>query len=82
LNFVEPWLRAMFGYLGLENMQFILVDGTAKVKTGECDREASLSPHIEAIRALFFRDPLFATNTVVGQGDPQAGWAACGVILH
>jgi FMN-dependent NADH-azoreductase len=53
LNFVEPWLRAIFGYLGLENMQFLLVDSTAKVKTGECDREAFLSPHIEAIRALF-----------------------------
>jgi FMN-dependent NADH-azoreductase len=53
LNFLEPWLRAMFGYLGVENMQFIFVDGTAKVKAGECDREAFLWPHIEAIRTRF-----------------------------
>lgn len=53
LNYIEPWLRSMFGYLGVQKMQFILADGTAKVKAGECDRERFLAPHIEAIRELF-----------------------------
>ena len=28
-NYLVPWLRTLFGFLGLEEMQFILADGTS-----------------------------------------------------
>ena len=52
-NFVQPWLRTLFGYLGVNQMQFILADGAAAPRYGRMDLETFLAPHIEAIRALF-----------------------------
>ena len=52
-NYVEPWLRTLFGNLGVSHMQVIFVDGTAATKYGKVDRAAFLAPHIEAIHGLF-----------------------------
>lgn len=54
-DFIEPWLRNMFAYLGMseENMRFILADGTARLRNGLVDKAAFFAPHIEAIDALF-----------------------------
>ncbi|HTA53072.1 MAG TPA: NAD(P)H-dependent oxidoreductase [Candidatus Acidoferrum sp.] len=52
-NYVEPWLRTLFGRLGVTNMHFILADGTLGTKSGTVDRAAFLAPHIDAIQALF-----------------------------
>ncbi|MGZ2748098.1 FMN-dependent NADH-azoreductase [Burkholderia stagnalis] len=52
-NFIEPWLRTLFGYLGVEDMRFVLADGAADVFTGKVDSAAFLSPHLDAVRALF-----------------------------
>lgn len=52
-NYLEPWLKTFFGYLGVRDMQFVFADGTAGVKYGKVDREAFLAPHIEAVRSLF-----------------------------
>lgn len=52
-NYLEPWLRTLFGSLGIKDMQFILVDGTRDTNKGKVDRAVFLAPHIEAIRALF-----------------------------
>jgi FMN-dependent NADH-azoreductase len=51
-NYLEPWLRTMFGYLGIQQMHFILADGAADVKNGKLDREVFLAPHIDAIHSL------------------------------
>jgi FMN-dependent NADH-azoreductase len=51
-NYVEPWLRTLFGGLGMTNMHFIFADGTAEAKSGKVDRAAFLAPHLEAIQAL------------------------------
>lgn len=53
LNYLEPWLRTYFGYLGIQQMQFILADGAVNVLQGKIDRSAFLAPHIEAIQSLF-----------------------------
>lgn len=52
-NHLEPWLRTFFGNLGVRNMQFVLVDGTADVRYGKIDRAAFLAPHMEAMPSLF-----------------------------
>lgn len=49
---VEPWLRTLFGGLGVTDMHFVFVDATVAPLTGKVDREAFLAPHIEAIHAL------------------------------
>jgi FMN-dependent NADH-azoreductase len=50
---VVPWLRTLFGGLGLTNMHFIFADGTVDTKSGEVDRAAFLAPHILEIQELF-----------------------------
>jgi FMN-dependent NADH-azoreductase len=52
-NYLVPWLRTVFGSLGMNDMQFVIADGTKRVHSGELDRAIFLVPHLEAIRALF-----------------------------
>jgi FMN-dependent NADH-azoreductase len=51
-NYVEAWIRTLFGNLGVTDMHFILVDGTVKAKSGKVDRTSFLAPHIGAIQGL------------------------------
>jgi FMN-dependent NADH-azoreductase len=51
-NFVEPWLRMLFAYLGVVNQRFVLADGAIDVLTGKTAPETFLAPHLEAVRAL------------------------------
>jgi FMN-dependent NADH-azoreductase len=51
--YVEPWLRTLFGRLGVRNLHFVFADGTVETKSGKIDGAAFLAPHIEAIQALF-----------------------------
>ena len=52
-NYLVPWLRTLFGYLGVKDTRFIVADGSAEVIKGNLDRETFLAPHIEAIHGLF-----------------------------
>jgi FMN-dependent NADH-azoreductase len=52
-NYLVPWLRTLFGSLGMKDMQFIIADGTKQTGDGTKDRAAFLAPHLETIRALF-----------------------------
>ncbi|KVC86383.1 FMN-dependent NADH-azoreductase [Burkholderia ubonensis] len=52
-NFIVPWLRTLFGYLGVEDVRFVIADGAVDVRTGKVDRAVFLSPHLDAVRALF-----------------------------
>jgi len=56
-NHVVPWLRTLFGSLGVADMQFVLVDGTRETNNGKIDRETFLAPHVEAIQAFFAEVP-------------------------
>jgi FMN-dependent NADH-azoreductase len=51
-NHLVPWLRTFFGYLGMNDMQFVFADGAAEVRYGKIERAAFLAPHIQAIEAL------------------------------
>ncbi|MGH9544795.1 MAG: hypothetical protein ACRD23_06225 [Terriglobales bacterium] len=39
-NYLVPWLRTLFGSLGIKDMQFVLADGTRETNKGKIDRAA------------------------------------------
>jgi FMN-dependent NADH-azoreductase len=49
-NFVEPYLRSVFGFLGVTAPTFVTAGGTAALNYGQ-DRNAFLAPHLEAVQA-------------------------------
>jgi FMN-dependent NADH-azoreductase len=51
-NFVEPYLRTVFGFLGVIDTNFQTAGGAAALNYG-ADRAAFLAPQFEAIRAKF-----------------------------
>ena len=52
LNFVEPYLRTIFGFIGVTDVNFINAAGVARLMSG-VDRETILQPARESVRALF-----------------------------
>ena len=47
-NFVEPYLRSVFGFLGLTDVTFLPAGGTKALNQGH-DRDAFLAPHLQAM---------------------------------
>jgi FMN-dependent NADH-azoreductase len=47
-DFVEPYLRSLFGFLGLTEATFLTAGGTMALNHGQ-DRVAFLAPHLEAV---------------------------------
>ncbi len=52
-NFVEPYLRTFFGFLGVTDVQAHAAGGASAVNHGQMDRETFLHPHLSAVQALF-----------------------------
>jgi FMN-dependent NADH-azoreductase len=52
LNFVEPYLRSTFGFLGVTETTFINAGGASAIQSGKTDREVFLKPHVESIRSV------------------------------
>jgi FMN-dependent NADH-azoreductase len=48
-NFVEPYLRSVFGFLGVTDATFLTAGGTAALNQGQ-DRYAFLAPHLQAVQ--------------------------------
>src|SRR3984885_8295258 len=48
-NFVEPYLRSVFGFLGVTDTTFLTTGGTAALNYGH-DRDAFLAPHLQAVQ--------------------------------
>jgi FMN-dependent NADH-azoreductase len=48
-NFVEPYLRSVFGFLGLKDATFLTAGGTSVLNQGH-DRDAFLAPHVQAVQ--------------------------------
>ena len=48
-NFVEPYLRSVFGFLGVTDATFLTTGGTAALNRGQ-DRDAFLAPHLQAVQ--------------------------------
>jgi len=52
MNFVEPYLRAVFGFVGITEVKFVTAGGVAQIMMGAVDRDAFLKPTLEQVRAL------------------------------
>ncbi len=52
-NFVEPYLRTVFGFLGVTDTHFHAADGASALNYGKVDRATFFEPHLAAIRAQF-----------------------------
>ena len=48
-NFVEPYLKSVFGFLGVKDTRFLTAGGTKALNQGG-DRAAFLAPYIEAVQ--------------------------------
>ena len=48
-NFVEPYLRSVFGFLGVTDATFLTAGGTMALNHGK-DRDAFLAPHLQALQ--------------------------------
>jgi FMN-dependent NADH-azoreductase len=48
-NFVAPYLRTLFGFLGVTEMDIIAAEGTAQLMTGKVDPVAFLAPSLEKV---------------------------------
>jgi FMN-dependent NADH-azoreductase len=51
-NHVEPYLRSVFGFLGVTDTKFLSAGGAAALMHGQ-DRATFLKPHVEAVRSQF-----------------------------
>lgn len=49
-NFVEPYLRSLFGFFGVTDATFLSAGGTMALNHGQ-DRDAFLAPHLEAVQS-------------------------------
>jgi FMN-dependent NADH-azoreductase len=52
-NFVEPYLRTMFAFVGVTDVTFISAGGASAIASGKLDRENFLQPLVDSIRAQF-----------------------------
>ncbi len=52
-NFVEPYLRTVFGFLGVTNTTFLSAGGASAINYGKIDRQTFLQPHVDSIHAQF-----------------------------
>ena len=50
-NFVTPYLRTVFGFMGITDLNIIAAGGTQKLMTGEVDSQTFLAPFVEKVQA-------------------------------
>ncbi|HMD39878.1 MAG TPA: NAD(P)H-dependent oxidoreductase [Candidatus Acidoferrum sp.] len=48
-NFVAPYLRTMFGFLGVTDVTIISAEGTAQLRSGKVDVQEFLAPTLEKV---------------------------------
>jgi FMN-dependent NADH-azoreductase len=51
LNYVEPYLKSILGFIGVTDVKFITAGGAAKLMSGAVDRDAFLKPTLEQVQA-------------------------------
>lgn len=52
MNFVEPYLKAVLGFLGVTDTKFVTASGASQVMRGTVDRATFLQPVLEKIRTI------------------------------
>ena len=51
-DFVQPYLRTIFGFMGVTDTTFVVAGGTAALASGKIDRPSFLAPHVHTIETL------------------------------
>ena len=51
-DFVEPYLRTIFGFMGVTDTTFVAAGGAAALASGKIDRPSFFAPHVHAIETL------------------------------
>jgi FMN-dependent NADH-azoreductase len=51
-NFIEPYLKTVFGFLGVTDTTFVTAGGTQKLMSPDTDRATFLQPKLEQVREL------------------------------
>jgi FMN-dependent NADH-azoreductase len=51
MNFIDPYLRHILGFIGITNVTFVTAGGTAQLRSGK-DRGEFLKPHLEQVRSI------------------------------
>jgi FMN-dependent NADH-azoreductase len=51
LNFVAPYLRTVFGFLGVTDVTIIAAEGTAQLMSGQVDPQTFLAPSLEKVQS-------------------------------
>lgn len=49
-NFMAPYLRAVFGFLGVTNAKVIAAEGTSQLRSPNADHHAFLAPYMEQVQ--------------------------------
>ena len=52
MNFVEPYLKAILGFIGITDVKFVTASGASQLMTGKIDRETFLKPVLEHVRTV------------------------------
>jgi FMN-dependent NADH-azoreductase len=52
LNFIDPYLKTILGFMGVTDVKFVTAGGVAQVMKGAVDRAAFLRPTLEAVRTV------------------------------
>ena len=52
MNFVEPYLKAVLGFLGITEITFVTASGAAQLMRGTVDRATFLQPVLEQVRTV------------------------------
>jgi FMN-dependent NADH-azoreductase len=51
LNYIEPYLKSILGFIGVTDVRFISASGAAKLMSGAVDRDTFLKATLEQVRA-------------------------------
>jgi FMN-dependent NADH-azoreductase len=52
MNFIDPYLKTILGFIGVTDVKFVVAGGVAQLMTGAVDREIFLKPTLEAVRTV------------------------------
>lgn len=52
MNFVEPYLKALLGFLGVTDIKFVTAGGASQLMQGKVDRATFLQPALEQVRTV------------------------------
>jgi FMN-dependent NADH-azoreductase len=52
LNFIDPYLKHILGFIGVTDVRWVSAGGAAQLMSGKVDRETFLKPTLEQVRAV------------------------------